>query len=183
MGQIQIETPRLFLRPIELNDSAAILKYRSDAVANQFQGWIPSTVEDVHHFINHRVSPEIDRAGTWFQMVIIRKDSDELIGDMGIHFHEEQPYQVELGITLNKHQQGQGFAAEALREVIRYLFLKLAKQKIVVSIDPRNRPSRKLFERLGFVQEALYEKSFFLNGEWVDDLVMGLANDELNYAK
>jgi len=183
MDQIRIETPRLFLRPIELTDSAAILKYKSDREANQFQGWIPSTLEDVHYFINHRVSPEIDQPGTWFQMVIARKNSGELIGDIGIHFPEEQPSHVELGITLDKAQQGQGFASEALREVISYLFLKLDKLKIIASIDPRNESSIKLFQRLGFVQEALYEKSLFLNGEWVDDWVMGLAKDELNSAK
>lgn len=174
MTEFRIETPRLFLRPIAVNDSVAILEYRSDAEINRFQGWIPECPEDVQNFIEHRISPEINRAGTWFQMVIIRKDSRELIGDLGIHFPEEQPLHVELGITLSKHQQGQGFAAEVLGEVVSYLFLKLEKQKIIVSIDPRNQPSMKLFERLGFVQEALYEKSLFLNGEWVDDLVMGL---------
>lgn len=174
MTEIRIETPRLFLRPIALNDSASILKYRSDAETNRFQGWIPECLEDVQNFIVHRISPEINQPGTWFQMVIIRKDNGELIGDLGIHFPEEQPLHVELGITLSKHQHGQGFAAEALNEVISHLFLKLEKQKIVVSIDPRNRPSIKLFERLGFVQEAFYEKSLFLNGEWADDLVMGV---------
>lgn len=174
MTEFRIETSRLFLRPMALNDSASILKYRSDAETNRFQGWIPECLEDVLNFIEHRISPEINQPGTWFQMVIIRKDSRELIGDLGIYFPDEQSLHVELGITLSKHQQGQGFAAEALREVVSYLFLKLEKQKIIASIDPQNQPSIKLFERLGFEKEAFYEKSLFLNGEWVDDLVMGL---------
>lgn len=174
MSEIQLETPRLLLRKMVLSDSDSVLRYRSDAEVNQYQGWIPEDLEDVHSFIMHRISPEINQLGTWFQMVIILKDCGDLIGDLGIHFPDEQPLHVELGITLSKHQQGQGFAAEALKEVISYLFLKLKKQKVVVSIDPRNKSSVKLFERLGFVQEALHEKSLFLNGEWVDDLVMGL---------
>jgi len=158
---------------MELSDSDSVLKYRSDAETNCYQGWIPENLEDVHSFIKHRISPEVNLPDTWFQMVIIRKDNSNLIGDLGIHFPAGLSFIVELGITLSKHQQGQGFANEALKEVISYLFLKLEKQNIVVSIDPRNRPSIKLFERLGFVREALYEKSLFLNGEWVDDLVMG----------
>jgi RimJ/RimL family protein N-acetyltransferase len=178
MSQIQLETARLVLRPIALNDSVAILKYRSDAEINRFQGWIPATIDDVNHFINHRVSPELNRPGTWFQMVIIRKDSGDLIGDIGIHFLDEVSSPVELGITLAKAQHQQGFATEALKKVISYLFLKLGKQKIVASIDPRNELSIKLFERLGFEKEALYEKSLFLNGEWVDDLVYVRLKDE-----
>lgn len=181
----EFETARLFLKPMCIADAKAVFGYRSDAENNKFQGWIPECLEDVQNFIGHRISPEINQPGTWFQMVIVRKDSGKLIGDLGLHFQEQQPLHVELGITLCKYQQRQGFAAEALNEIIRYLFLNLGKQKITASIDPRNQPSIKLFERLGFVHETLNEKSLFLNGEWVDDLVMSLQqkrdqNSEIN---
>lgn len=178
MAEIQLETSRLFLRPIELSDSPVILKYRSDAEANKYQGWVPKNLEDVHDFICHRVCRQINQAGSWFQLGIIRKDSGELIGDIGIHFLAEEPFCTELGITVDQEHWNKGFANEALSEVITFLFLRLGKQKIIVSIDPRNKPSIKLFERLGFVQESYTEKSFFLNGEWVDDLVMGLQLSE-----
>ena len=178
MSDILLETSRLFLRPIELSDSFAILKYRGDAEVNKYQGWIPKTMEDVSDFINHRVCRQINQFGTWFQFVIIRKDSGILIGDIGIHFLAEQPFLAEIGITLDREQQRKGFAREALTEVINYLFLKLDKQKLIASIDPRNESSVKLFERLGFKKEAFYEKSLFLNGEWVDDLVYGLQQQD-----
>lgn len=178
MSEIRLETSRLVLRPMALSDSVAVLEYRSHAEINRFQGWIPKCIEDVHYFIKHRISPEFNRPGTWFQMVIVRKDNGELIGDLGIHFTEEQSSQVELGVTLAKAQHRQGFATEALKEVIDHLFLKIGKRKIVVSIDPRNESSIKLFQRLGFEQEALVEKSYLLNGEWVDDLVYAVLKDE-----
>lgn len=174
MTEIELETRRLLLRPVEPTDSEAVFNYRSDAEINKYQGWIPKSEEDVQNFINHRVCPQIDMAGTWFQLVIIQKDASSVIGDIGIHFDAEDHSLAELGITLDWRHQGKGYAREALTVIIDYLFQKLHKQKLVASIDPRNASSIRLFERLGFEKEALYEKSLFLNGEWVDDLVMGL---------
>lgn len=176
MTEIELETRRLLLRPIKPTDSEAVFNYRSDAEINKYQGWIPKSGEDVRDFINHRICKQINVAGTWFQLVIIQKNVCSVIGDIGIHFDAEDHSLAELGITLDWRHQGKGYAREALTVIIDYLFQKLHKQKLVASIDPRNASSIKLFERLGFEKEAFYAKSLFLNGEWVDDLVMGLQH-------
>jgi RimJ/RimL family protein N-acetyltransferase len=181
MGKIlQIFSDRLIIRPIQMNDADSIFVYRSDAVINQYQGWIPATICDVQDFIRNKVSSEINLPGTWFQFVIIKTDNDELIGDIGVHFLNPDPFQVEIGCTLNKKHHGKGYAAEALTETINYLFDALNKHRISASIDPRNLPSIRLFERLGFRKEAHFKKSLFLNGEWADDLVYAILKSEWN---
>ncbi len=45
-----LETNRLILRPIAMDDINEIFAYRSDKETNKFQGWIPETVEDVRIF-------------------------------------------------------------------------------------------------------------------------------------
>jgi len=177
-GNIQITSERLMLRPIQLGDSALIFAYRSDSAANQYQGWIPKTVDDVDDFITNRTAPEINLSGTWFQLVIIKKDTDELIGDIGVHFLNSDGCQVELGITLNENHQGKGFATEALKGVINFLFDDLNKHRITASIDPRNLKSIQLFERLGFRKEAHFKQSILIKGGWVDDLIYAILKDE-----
>ena len=175
---IQITSERLVLRPIQLADSDLIFNYRSNSVANQYQGWIPKTIDDVHDFITNLTSPEINLPGSWFQLVIIKKDDLKLIGDIGVHFFDSDGYQVELGITLDENHQGKGFASEALTEVINFLFDHLNKHRITASIDPRNRKSIQFFERLGFRKEAHFKQSVFMNDEWVDDLIYAVLKDE-----
>lgn len=177
---IRILSERLLLRPVQMEDADSIFTYRSDAVVNQYQGWIPTTIDDVHDFITNKVSSEINLPGTWFQFAIIKTDNNELIGDIGIHFLPSDAFQVELGITLNMDHQGKGYATEALKETIDYLFRELNKHRITASIDPQNQPSINLFERLGFRKEAHFRKSLFTNGEWVDDLVYAILKDEWN---
>lgn len=174
---MQIITERLLLRPIHRNDASAVFAYRSDKLTNQYQGWIPETFEDVIDFIQNKVCSLMNRPGTWFQLVIVNKESG-IIGDIGIHFTDEESKQVELGCTIAKKYQGHGYATEAMSAVINLLFNELNKHRITASIDPRNTDSIKLIERLGFRQEAHFRESLLINGVWVDDLVYGLLENE-----
>lgn len=175
---IQIHSRRLILRMIQAQDADAVFRYRSNEEVNQYQGWIPKTIEEVHYFISHKVAKEMNLPGTWAQWVIIRKDTQQVIGDIGIHFLPADSFQTELGCTLDHLQQGNGYATEALSETINYLFGELNKHRIIASIDPRNHASIRLFERLGFRREAHFKESILMDGEWVDDLVYAILKDE-----
>ena len=175
--KIELKTERLILRPVVEQDAKAIFSYRSDSITNKYQGWIPKSIDDVHKFIN-KVSPKIDIVDTWFQFVIIKNDSNEIIGDVGIHFLDTDKKQVEIGCTLDKNQHGKGYATEALKETMNYLFNKLNKRRVIGSIDPQNLKSIGLVERLGFRKEAHFKESILINGKWVDDLVYAILKDE-----
>lgn len=175
--KVIIETLRLSLRPIENKDAVALFKYRSDAITNKFQGWIPKKLEEAYEFIK-KVSTEMDVIDSWFQFVIIEKNSNKIIGDIGVHFLDTDKKQVEIGITLDVEQQGKGFATEALNGIINYLFNKLNKHRIIASIDPENNKSIELFERLGFRKEAHFKESLLINGKWVDDLIYAILKNE-----
>jgi len=177
-SDLLIQSNRLILRPITAEDAEAVFGYRSNAVVNQFQGWIPETIADVHDFIRNKVSLVIDQPDTWFQLAIIKKDNGELIGDIGIHFLESDSLQVEIGFTLDCNQHGKGFATEALTEILKFLFLKLNKHRVIASIDPRNEKSIRVVERLGMRKEAHFRKSLLINNEWVDDLVYAILKEE-----
>ena len=175
---IRILAGRLLLRSVKLDDAEAMFNYRSDAIVNQYQGWIPKTISDVSDFIKNRVSPTVDITGTWYQLAITTEDHKELIGDIGIHFFDVDKFQAEIGYTLDKNHQGKGYATEALTAVINYLFYELNKRRIVASVDPRNTKSIALVERLGFRKEAHFRESRFINGEWVDELIFAILKDE-----
>jgi RimJ/RimL family protein N-acetyltransferase len=177
-NSIEINTERLILRSIRLDDAEAIFKYRSDSIINKYQGWIPNTIDDVYDFIKNRVARTIDLVDTWYQFVIIKKETNELIGDIGIHFLDSDKKQVEIGCTLDIKQHGKGYATEALEELMNYLFNELRKHRIITSIDPKNIKSIGLVERLGFRKEAHFKESVLIRGEWADDLVYAILKDE-----
>lgn len=178
INKIQIQSERLILRLIEIQDADAVFRYRSDAEVNKYQGWIPQTLDEVRDFISRNISAEMNVPDTWVQFVIVEKNSRQLIGDIGIHFLPSDLFQVEIGCTLDIGYQGKGFATEALDQTINFLFGELKKHRITASIDPRNKASIGLMERLGFRLEAHFRQSLWIGGEWVDDLVYALLKEE-----
>ena len=137
---LNLETERLIIRPIQRDDKVNILEYRSDIETNKYQGWIPETIEDVELFVNG-IAKQINISETWFQFVIIKKENQKIIGDLGVHFFDKQNQQVEIGCTLNKNFHNKGYATEAVRRVIDFLFIELKKHRIIASIDPQNKSS------------------------------------------
>ena len=174
---VELETKRLIIRPVSLTDKEAVFEYRSDQEINKYQSWIPQNIQDVENFIK-RTSRQLNVPETWFQFVLIDKDIGQIIGDIGIHFLDEENRQVEIGCTLNKHFHSRGYATEAVERVMDFLFFDLKKHRVITSIDSQNNSSIRLVERLGFRKEAHFIKSLYLNGKWVDDLVYAILERE-----
>ena len=174
---MEFETERLIIRPIKLEDKNQIFNYRSDTETNKYQGWIPKTIDDVETFIG-KLPEHINQPKTWFQFVLIQKETKTVIGDLGIHFLDKENNQVEIGCTLNKDFQNKGFAKEAVVKVIDYLFRDLNKHRIITSIDPHNKNAIRLVESIGFRKEAHFVESIFINEKWVDDLIYALIEKD-----
>lgn len=116
--------------------------------------------------------------GEWFQFAITLCESGTLIGDCGLHTLAEDPRLAELGYTLAKEYQGQGFAQEAVSAILTYAFRNLALHRIAAIVDTRNGGSIKLLERLGFRREGLTRAAFWNKGEWVDEYLYAMLRSE-----
>lgn len=174
---MRIDSERLAIRPIMPEDSRAIFGYRSDKETNKYQGWIPDSLAEVDEFIAKNPNT-FNLPESWFQLVMTDKIAKAVIGDIGIHFFGTEHLQVELGCTIKKEFQQQGYAKEGLKTVIEALFRQYHKHRITASVAPENKASRQLLTSLGFRQEAHFVKSYFHNGQWEDDVVFAILAEE-----
>ncbi|MBB4034981.1 RimJ/RimL family protein N-acetyltransferase [Dysgonomonas hofstadii] len=174
---INIRTGRLTVRLARPDDAEAIYSYRSDFIENKYQGWFPYSEQEVRDYMAS-MPQTLDVAGVCFQFAIVEVDTDRLIGDMAVIFTNHDLMQVEVGCTLDKNFQGKGYAAEALKAMVNHLFIELKKHRVIASVDPRNTASIRLVERLGFRKEAHFKESYYLRGEWVDDVIFALLRKE-----
>ncbi|MFF2909220.1 GNAT family N-acetyltransferase [Paenibacillus sp. NPDC057934] len=169
-------TERLLIRTLEMKDREAFFRYRAMPEVYKYQSWRPEDINEVEKFISDNLAVVPNTSDSWFQVAICLKDG-QLVGDVGIHFMEDG-FQVELGYTLSPEFQGKGYASEAVRAVIDYLFTGLGKHRITGSVDPDNLKSIKLLENLGFRKEAHFIKSYRMNDAWYDDCVYAILADE-----
>jgi len=171
-----IETERLLLRTLDLIDKNAFFGYRSMPEVYKYQAWRPKDTAEIEEFIIKNLAVRLNEKDTWLQLAVCLPDGP-LIGDIGVHFLGDGQ-QVEIGYTLSPEYQGRGYAAEAVRAVIAYLFSELGKHRVSASVDPENTKSVKLLEKLGFRKEAHFVRSFFMEGRWYDDCVYAILEDE-----
>ncbi|MFN2369802.1 MAG: GNAT family N-acetyltransferase, partial [Candidatus Krumholzibacteriia bacterium] len=85
---------------------------------------------------------------------------------------------AELGYGLRADAWGQGYAAEAVGELLRFGFTELALHRVEADVDPRNEASVRLLERLGFTREGLLRERWIVEEEISDAAFYGLLRRE-----
>jgi len=173
-----IHTDRLILRRVRIEDAEAMHAYRSLPEVTRFFPADHRTIEDTLAFVEPLVSVEPTTPGTWLALVITLPETGKVIGDIGLRFPEKETYQVELGTSLDPAYQRKGYASEAMLAVIQYAFETLGKHRVYASIDPHNSASVALVERIGLRREAHFRSSIWWKGEWADDVIYAMLEDE-----
>ena len=173
---IRIETERLLIRTLSMEDKEAFYKYRSMPEVYKYQSMRPGSINEVEEFISKNSDARLNQPDTWMQLAVCLMEG-QMIGDIGIHFIDDK-YQIEIGYTLSPEYQGRGYASEAANAIIDYAFNKLKKHRVIASVDPDNVSSVKLLERTGFRKEAHFIKSYRMNDTWYDDCIYAILKDE-----
>jgi RimJ/RimL family protein N-acetyltransferase len=125
-----------------------------------------------------RVTLRRFRPGDVAGFVAYRSVPQVLIGDCAAMPHADDPRQCDIGFTLSPEHQGHGYATEAVRLLLAYLFTARGKHRIIAYCDSRNAASAALLERVGMRREGHLRESTWAKGEWTDDLVYALLQHE-----
>lgn len=167
---LRLETARLVLRPFQVDDLEAFVAYRSDPENARYQGWeAPFSREAGIRFIQEMMYQPLGEPGSWYQVAIERKVDGRLIGDCALHFLDNAPNQVEIGFTLDRAAQGQGYGVEAVTRVLSYLFDDLDFHRVIAICDVNNVRSARLLERVGMRREGHFIENFWLKGAWTSE--------------
>ena len=174
---LPLDAPRLVLRRFTMADADAFAAYRADPLVARYQGWERSSLADAAAFIRRQRRQVPGLPGRWTQVALALRESDALIGDCGVFIDADTP-QATVGITLARASQGRGYATEALTTIFDHLFLDSGLHRIAAEVDPRNRPSWRLLERLGMRREGHRRQSTWFKGAWADEYLYALLQDE-----
>ncbi len=173
-----LSSPRLILRRLQSDDGASLCRYRSLPEVARYQSWDSFGPDDAARLIASQSQSEPGVPGTWFQLAIVDKATQRLVGDCGLHCRQDDPRQMEVGITLAPSHQGRGYATEALDAVLGFVFGTLGKHRVSAVTDAENHAAAALFKRLGFRQEAHHVEHRWYKGYWDSEFVFALLRRE-----
>ncbi len=90
----------------------------------------------------------------------------------------DMPY-PEIGFGIPEASaQGKGYAKEAIRVLVDYLFAGYPVERIMAFTDQENIPAQRVLEKNGFQQEGRLRRSMFRAGKWRDVLIYGILRSE-----
>ena len=173
-----LSTPRLLLRRLQCGDADSLCSYRSLPEVARYQSWESFGPNDAARLIESQSHLEPGVPGTWFQVAMVERSTESMVGDCGLHCRQDDPLQMEFGITLAPSHQGRGYATEALDGLLRFVFATLGKHRVSAIVDAENHAAASLFRRLGFRQEAHHIEHRWYKGYWDSEFVFALLRRE-----
>ncbi len=121
---------------------------------------------------------EAFRQKALFEWGVTLGKENRVIGTCTLFHIDEQNRRAEIGYALAREYWGQGLMSEALTTLLKYAFSTLDLHRIEADVDPRNEPSVRILERLGFQREGLFRERWLVAGERQDSLMLGLLRHD-----
>jgi len=155
----QLETPRLWLRPLELADAEQaqllfpqweVVRYLANRVA-----W-PFPPDGVHNYYRDVALPQAERGDAWHWTLRLKSDPDRLIGCISLMKGEE----INRGFWVGAPWHGQGLMTEACDAATDYWFETLGFTLLRVPKAAANAASRRISERQGMRVVATEERDY-----------------------
>lgn len=167
-----IETERLELKPLVIDDSDSLLEIFSDPEVMRYWNTAPwTTIQDSLDFINES-NGSMQRQDSLILGVYL-KSTGELAGKCMLFSYDKESKRAEIGFGLGRSFWGKGYIREAGEALIQYGFNSLGLRRIEAEIDPGNQSSAKALEKLGFSREGLLRQRWEVNGIVSDSAMYG----------
>ena len=132
-----LQTPRLLLRKLRMEDAADMFEYAQDAEIGASGLWLPYTelqqsADDIAETIR---AYEACKALDW---AVEHRADRKMIGRINLGHYHRGDQRADLGYAYNRRYWGQGYATEAARAVIDFAFGSLGLNRVGAVVLPDN---------------------------------------------
>ena len=174
-----ILSERLVLRELEQSDDSLLERILLDETIMKF---IPTPIDDrtqvkclVQSLIEARMA--VDRKH--YFLVVEGRHSGEQIGTVNVKITSDctQEKIGILGYTVLSDFWGKGYATEASRALIIYLFNEIRIHRVEASCIPDNHSSERVLKKIGMRYEGRKRRSLNIRGIWYDEVLYGILRN------
>ena len=165
----QIETERLLLRKVTIDDVPDLLATASDPEVARYTTWEPyDSVEEARRFLESVISNyELGEPANWGLEL---KENGKFIGMCGFMAGSWEPEyaRASLGYAIGREYWGRALVTEAVRAAIEFGFEKLALNRIEARCVAENTASERVMQKAGMSYEGTLRDYVFRKGRYWD---------------
>ena len=150
-----LETERLILRPLSLDDLNAVFKWAGDPRVNKYMIYpLYKNVEDGREWLESLYQDEKK-----LDYGFVLKSTGELIGSGGLYYHEDIDV-WSIGYNIAYEHWHKGYTPEAIKCIFEYAQKKYGVHVLAGTFAIDNNGSRRVMEKLGmtFYEDTEYSK-------------------------
>lgn len=174
-----VETQRLIIRSYAEADYDDLYLLRSDPETTRFLLHGVESPDLVRAALGRRLAEATLAAdGDALSLAVQHRESGRFLGEVVLILVSTSQRTGEIGFVFKPEARGHGYAAEAASELLRYGFETLDLHRIIGRLNAQNTASAALLGRLGLRQEAHFVQNTFIRGEWADEAVFAILQDE-----
>lgn len=163
-------------------NKVTIRKFDEDDIENKVR-WINDSRNN--EFLHYNIPLDIENTRKWFNNIKNNSNRYDMIieynnipvGVIGIINIEKKKGEYYITLGENDYKR-KGISYEATKLILNYAFKTLGLEKIWLCVDEENIAARKLYEKVGFIQEGLLRKDIYFNGKMINRCMYGILRDE-----
>jgi ribosomal-protein-alanine N-acetyltransferase len=171
-----LTSQQVVLRELRLSDAASLFALLTTEEVSRFISPPPSTVEGFERFIAWTHAQR--SAGAYVCFAVTLKGFDTAIGIFQVRELEKGFRNAEWGFVIGSPFWGTGVFTEGANLVIRFAFDVLGVHRLEARAAVRNGRGNAALLKIGAVQEAVLRQSFFRNGEYLDQVLYAIVEDD-----
>lgn len=174
-----IRTERLVLRPYRADDYDFLVSLMTRDDVTRYLLYDTKTPEQVHDSLRLRMTlPPLTVDGQAITLAAEIRDTGQVAGDVTLFQTSIAHRAGEIGFVFHPDFHGHGYAGEAAKALLGAAFDELGMHRMTGRCDARNTASAALMKRLGMRAEAHFVSNEYIKGEWTDELVFAMLEDE-----
>lgn len=169
---------KIKLRPLKIDDLEKTHEWRNNSELVKLTQGIrfPKTMEMDRDWFGHALNDKSNR-NIYFGLEEL--STKKYIGVFQLTNIDYISRNGVLGFIIgDMENQGKGYGYQANSLLINFAFHQLNLKKIISYIVEDNIPSIKLFNKLGFKQEGILKKHFYVDRTYKNVVIMSLINNE-----
>ena len=172
----KLETDRLILRDMSLEDECAFVAMSQDVKYQRFYDESDCEPNKYRELTQLFVAQALEVPRRFFQLVVESKDSGKFIGTVCLRLEGER--QASMGCAFSREIQGKGLSIEASEALADFGFSELGIHRIYAETISRNLAAIKLCQVLGMRQEVCFKDHRFFKGQWWDTVVLAVLRSD-----
>ncbi|WP_042220839.1 GNAT family N-acetyltransferase [Oceanobacillus manasiensis] len=172
-----LETERLLLRKVTLNDMEDIYSYGSNQEVSKYVTWeTHRTLSDTKAYVDFVLSRYENKSiAPWG---IEYKENGKFIGTIDFVTWQTRHRAAEIGYVISSDYWGKGNATEAANEVIKFGFQNMDLVRIQAKCFNENVGSARVMEKTGMTYEGTLRKGMVVKGEHQDLKMYSILKEE-----